>query len=94
MFAFESTGGEERLASWLNDTPPLMSVCLLYKFFIRKAPAGIVGAHSNDWQETLIFASSLVDSIVKAQKERPPQKLHMWGRYIVGVDPDATQPDT
>jgi hypothetical protein len=90
VFAFESGVSKTRLASWLKETPELFGVCILDEFFIRKGRGDIITVPSNDWQETLVFISSLLHGIIRVEEERLPQTLNIWRRYVVGVDPQAT----
>ena len=92
VFAFESKVSEKRLTSWLEKIPELFGVCIQGNYFIRKGPGGIMKVPGNDWEETLVFISSLLHSIIKVEEQRLPQTLNIWRRYIVGIDPRETQP--
>lgn len=91
VFAFESEVSEARLDDWLKEIPELFGVCILNELFILKERTGVMTVRGNDWEETLIFISSLLDGIIQVEKQRLPQTLNIWRRYIVGVDPHTTQ---
>lgn len=87
VFAFESMVSETRLASWLEEVPELFGVCVQGNYFIRKGPEGTKTVSSDDWEETLVFVSSLLHAVLRVEGQRLPQTLNIWRRYIVGVDP-------
>ncbi len=87
VFAYESELSIDSIKDWFKQVQELFGVCIIGKTFIYKSPQGICISEKKEKEEVLIFISSLLHAIVKSKKERLPQTINIWRRYIVGVDP-------
>lgn len=93
IFAYESEVSIERLKKWFETVPALFGICVMKRAFIRRASEGIVAVTDSGEEGVLVFISSWIHAVVKAEEERLAPSLNVWRRYIVGVDPSVAARD-
>jgi len=96
IFAYESDLSSCAVTTWFESIPSLFGVYVVNGFFLRRSPGGVALVDGTKDNAILVFVSSLLHSIVKANTERRPYSLNTWRRYVVGVDPAsaAVEPST
>lgn len=87
IFAYESQVSDEKVLKWFSQTNRLFGVCILGDKYFYRAKGKIKVVEEEDYDEVIVFLSSLIHSIIKSEDERISISKNIWRHYLVGVNP-------
>jgi hypothetical protein len=92
VLAFEAQVGPDLLRQWLESIPELFGICIFDSLLVHRGPNRTLAVRrGDDWEETLIFISSLLHAIIRIEEVLPSQSAKIWASYVEGWYPDRPE---